>query len=292
MKPSSLLLADHSLSCRLERAEGDANRRFVEARARVEPQIGAAWIDVEGTYAMFDGVDSPLTQSFGLGLFSPPTAAQLDRIESFFFERGATVYHEVSPIAGGVTPLLHARGYEPFEFSSVMFQALDPDIVRRDADAPAAGHADATATSGLRVRRVDADELPLFTRVAADGWSEFPELRAFMLDFGRVTATAEGMWSFLAEIDGQPAATASLIMHEGVALMAGASTVPGARRRGAQAALLSARLLAAVNAGCDVAMMVAQAGSGSQRNAERSGFRIAYTRLKWRLPLPVTSPTS
>jgi hypothetical protein len=30
-------------------------------------------------------------------------------------------------------------------------------------------------------------------------------------------------------------------------------------------------------------MMVAEAGGESQRNAERKGFRIAYTRTKWRL---------
>src|ERR1700721_516342 len=32
-----------------------------------------------------------------------------------------------------------------------------------------------------------------------------------------------------------------------------------------------------------IGMMVAEAGSESQRNAERKGFRIAYTRMKWRL---------
>jgi hypothetical protein len=30
-------------------------------------------------------------------------------------------------------------------------------------------------------------------------------------------------------------------------------------------------------------MMVAEAGSNSQRNAERQGFRVAYTRMKWKL---------
>jgi hypothetical protein len=30
-------------------------------------------------------------------------------------------------------------------------------------------------------------------------------------------------------------------------------------------------------------MMVAEAGSESQRNAERKGFRVAYTRMKWSL---------
>jgi hypothetical protein len=38
--------------------------------------------------------------------------------------------------------------------------------------------------------------------------------------------------------------------------------------------------------GCPLAMMVTEAGSQSQRNAERKGFRIAYTRTKWRLYRP------
>jgi hypothetical protein len=39
----------------------------------------------------------------------------------------------------------------------------------------------------------------------------------------------------------------------------------------------------AFNHGCDLAMMVAEPGSSSQRNAEREEFRIAYSRTKWRL---------
>jgi hypothetical protein len=66
-------------------------------------------------------------------------------------------------------------------------------------------------------------------------------------------------------------------------VLAGASTVPEARRRGAQLALLHARLRYALDHGCDLAVMGAQPGSGSQRNAERQGFRVAYTRIKWRL---------
>jgi hypothetical protein len=30
-------------------------------------------------------------------------------------------------------------------------------------------------------------------------------------------------------------------------------------------------------------MVIAEAGSDSQRNADRKGFQIAYTRMKWRL---------
>lgn len=268
------LFGDRELAQRLERTEGDVNRRFVEARARVEPEVGARWIEVGGTLAMFDGVDSPLTQTFGLGMFEPVSADQLSRLEAFFGDLQATTYHEVSPLAEGALPLLWARGYEPFEASSVMWQPLEPD---RLPPAP-------VGAQRLRVRQVSSEELGRFTEIAADGWGDTPELRHFMLGFGRVTAAAEGMWSFMAEIAGEPAGTASMMIHEHVALLAGASTLPHARRQGAQAALLAARLRTAAEHGCSVAMMVAQAGSGSQRNAERNGFRIAYTRLKWRLP--------
>jgi hypothetical protein len=39
----------------------------------------------------------------------------------------------------------------------------------------------------------------------------------------------------------------------------------------------------AARQGCDLAMMCAEPGGASQRNAEREGFRIAYTRTKWQL---------
>jgi GNAT superfamily N-acetyltransferase len=99
---------------------------------------------------------------------------------------------------------------------------------------------------------------------------------------GELIVGREGSTCFLAEIDGQPGAAGALLVHEGVALLAGAATVPELRRCGLQGALLEARLRYAREHGCDLAMMVTEAGSTSQRNAERQGFRIAYTRIKWR----------
>ncbi|HZV59826.1 MAG TPA: GNAT family N-acetyltransferase, partial [Candidatus Eremiobacteraceae bacterium] len=104
-----------------------------------------------------------------------------------------------------------------------------------------------------------------------------------MLDMGRIVAAAKGNILFLAELDGQVIGTGGLSIHDGVALFAGASTVPAWRRRGVQRALLEARFQYARAAGCDLAMMGAEPGSSSQRNAERQGFRIAYTRTKWTL---------
>ena len=264
------ILADRSLAQRLERAEGRANARFVETRARVSPQIGAEWIEVAGAYAMFDGVDSPCTQTFGLGIFEVPTEADLDKIEGFFSKHEAPSYHEVSPLADkSLVPLLTSRGYEPFEFTSVMTLPLP-----RESSESSDGR--------IRVRVAGRDEYDLYADVAARGWSEFAQYAHIIKELASVSALQENTVSFIGELDGRPVATGVLSFSDGVALFAGASTIPEARKQGAQRALLDARLRYAVEAGCELAMMCAEPGSASQRNAEREGFRIAYTRIKWR----------
>ena len=264
-----------SLSRRLEGAEARGCLEFVEARARVSPEVGACWTEAAGAYAMFDGVESPITQTFGLGMFAPPSEEDLARFEGFFRERGAPVFHEVSPLADASTlELLNARGYQPVEFTSVMFRPLVPS----SGAAPERG-------KDIRVRVVGVGEHELWAETSARGWSE-SGYGDFMLAMARVGAKRADALSFLAELDGRPVATGAMSVHEGVALMAGASTVPEARGRGAQLALLDARLRRAAGLGCDLAMMCALPGSASQRNAERQGFRIAYTRVKWRLARP------
>jgi GNAT superfamily N-acetyltransferase len=265
------VLADRSLAQRLERTEAQANANFIEARARLSPDLGAEWIEVAGAYAMFDGIDSPCTQTFGLGLFANACEADVEKIEIFFRGHGAPVYHEISPLADkALAPMLSARGYEPFEFTSVMTLPLPRESSPSFDDR-------------IRVRVIGPDEYDLFAEVAAAGWSELVEFAHLIGDLFRVNAMRSDGVSFIAELDGRPVATGGLSIDQGVALFAGASTVPEARKQGAQRALLDARLRYAAEAGCDLAMMCAEPGSASQRNAERQGFRIAYTRIKWRM---------
>jgi len=267
--------ADLALARRLEGVEATSTARFVEARARLFAGCGACWIEVAGAYAMFDGVSSPVTQTFGLGMWQAPVAADFERLEAFFTERGAPVYHEVSPLAdAAVVPLLSARGYQPFEFTSVMYQPIA-------AAARTIGDGDDGASGAVRVRELGAGEADLYAQTAAAGWSD-SGFGDFMRDMARVGATTEGGHLFLAELGGRPIATGALNIHDGVAHFAGASTIPEGRRQGAQLALLEHRMQYAASQGCDIAVIGASPGSGSQRNAERHGFRIAYTRVKWR----------
>ncbi len=261
---------DQALARRLERAEGVVGTTFSETNQRLARERGCLWRDFAGTYAIFDGPDSPMTQTFGLGLFAPVTPEALAEIEAFFTDRGAPVMHEVSPLAGiEAFTLLAERGYVPNDLSTVLVQPLDDVLAPQES-------------SGLRVRTIDAADHAAWIETSVLGWSGDPQFADVMRSMATGAAANGAMLHFVVERDGAPIATGSLGMHEGVALLAGASTIPAGRNLGAQALLLAARLDEARRRGCDLAMMVTTPGSTSQRNAERRGFRVAYTRTKWR----------
>jgi GNAT superfamily N-acetyltransferase len=266
-----MLFSDIATSRRLERAEGFACAQHAEARRRIDPCGGAEWMQCGGAFAVFNGVDSPVTQTFGLGIFEDITAETLDKIESFFAAHGAPVFHEVSPFAGAEAfAMLCARGYRPVELSNVVFQQVTE---------PAA-----VDCSNITVRVAGLNEARLWSEISARGWShDHPEFAGMMLGLGEVTAAREHTICFIAEFDGIAGAAGALCLHDSVALFGGSATVPELRRRGLQSALLRARMQFAFEQGCDLAMMAAMPGSDSQRNAERAGFRIAYTRTKWQL---------
>ncbi len=266
------MFAGKTLSQKIERTEAKSNAAFVESRARLNPGIGASWIEIGGAYAMFDGIESPVTQTFGLGIFEEATNEHLDSIEAFFRERGASVFHEVSPIADpSILSLLNERGYKPIELSSILYREIDSAI-------------DKHPNREISMRIVSLDEVELWAKTSAAGWSsEHESLSEFMLNFGLISAQCEGAYPFLAEVEGEAISTGMLFIHDDVAMLAGASTVPESRNRGAQSALLSARLKFAKENGCTLAVIGTAPGSQSQSNAQKNGFNIAYTRTKWQL---------
>jgi GNAT superfamily N-acetyltransferase len=261
------MFMDRELSCRLERVEGVVGVTFSEVnRAR-----GAVSHDFDGTYAFFDGADSPLTQTFGLGMRAAVTPESLAAIEAFFTERGADVMHEVSPLAGIETiALLAERGYRPHELSTILVKPLD-------------GSLEAPAVPGMRARTAESVDRDAWIETSVQGWSADPTYGDMMRTIATAAFANRAMVHFLVEREGQAIATGSMAVVDDIALLAGASTIPAGRGLGAQTLLLTARLGEARRRGCTIAMMVANPGSTSQRNAERRGFRVAYTRTKWRL---------
>lgn len=266
-----MVIVDKQLSQRLERTEARANADFVDTRRRLSPEFGAAWKEVGGAYAMYDGAESPLTQTFGLGIFEDITAEHLDEIEAFYREHDAPVFHEISPmIDASHMELLSSRGYRPIELTSVMYRELGVDIVKRERYAE------------LKTRVITPEEVELWARTSAEAWAtEHEALGEFMFNFGAISAQCAGSYPYIAELAGRPIATGMLFIYDDICMFAGASTVPDGRNLGAQTALLEDRLALAAAQGCRVAIMGASPGSQSQRNAQKNQFQIAYTRTKW-----------
>ncbi len=268
------IFSDKALSQKIERAEALSTAGFVESRAELFPERGAEWIETAGVYACFDGAESPCTQTFGLGLFEEINDAVLDEIEEFFRSHDAPVFHEVSPFAdSSVLALLIERGYQPIDLTSVMYRMLGADDPLGLPKNP-----------NISTRVVVADEIDIFINTAVAGrTAETPELRKIRTALCQVGANSKGAKSFLAESGGNPIATGTLYVYGDIAELGGARTIPEYRNYGAHNALIEARLIFAVEHGCSIAIIGASPGSQSQRNAEKNGFRIAYTRIRWQL---------
>lgn len=268
-----LILVDLPLSRELEQAEGSANAEFIDVRRRMQPTYDGEWLQIAGSYVMFDGVASPLTQTFGLGTMGKLGDAELAEIEAFYEQRKAPVFHEISPLAPlDSLTILRQRGYAPIELTSVLVRPISPGM---DLPQP--------ISSSLAVRSIRRGEESSWARVAAEGWSQDTEFAEMIYELSVTSAHRSPDTTFWAELAGEPIATGAMFMSHRIALLAGASTIPRARKQGAQNALLAGRLQAAAAAGCQLAMMCALPGSPSQRNAQRQGFQIAYTRIKWQL---------
>ena len=266
--PEQYPRVDLGLARRLERAEAESTIAYVEARRAAQPDTGSRWCEIDDTWAVFDGAASPLTQTFGLGL-APPRASALDELERFFSSRQVPTAHEVCALADPSTwEHLSSRGYSPIEASTVLVR---PATVSPTVDA-----------GRVTSRLAGAKDLMAWGRVFAHGLNgESPDLVETLERLAPAMAQSAGACCFLAELDGEPIAAGMLSLQQDIAVLGGASTLPVARRQGAQAALLRARLSYAAESGAALAMLVAAPGSPSQRNAERHGFRPAYVRSKW-----------
>jgi hypothetical protein len=262
--------ADFALAQRIEAFEAESGRACTEAAAARERAVGAAWIRVGGGWAAFTGKDSPITQAVGLGMAGAVEEAEIARMESFYRERGAATNIETCPLAdSSLFEALGRRGYRVTEFSNVLYRTIE------------AGETFGSIPRELAVRKARDEERTFWAETVARGFADeipvTPELVSVLSAF----ADRPGAQLWLAEVGGEVAGGAAVAVADGMAGLFGAATLPGFRRRGVQGAFFSARLAEAARLGAAVAYTIALPGSASHRNAERAGFRVAYTRVKF-----------
>lgn len=265
---------DQRLAHRLELTDAHSGVAFARAHADIFPESGATAEAFAGGWATFAGVDSPMTQAFALGLSGPVEEEEIVRMEDFFHSRGAATMVELCPYADlSIVDLFRKRGYSLIELSNVLARQLTPEDAQFSCD------------GALRIRHPEAHEARLWAETVARGFITEGELPQSLIDLMITSLHSAAGAFFLAEIDGQAAGGGMLAMRDGVASLGGASTLPAFRNRGVQTALLRARLAFAARQGCEIVMVTTLPGTTSQRNVERQGCRVVYTRSKLQWPV-------
>lgn len=138
--------------------------------------------------------------------------------------------------------------------------------------------AGASFTPADSVRPAYDDEEHLWARTVGRGFLEKDDLTPEEMDVGRAIWHMPDSRCYLAFGAGRAAAAAAMTTEGGLATLFADGTALGFRGAGLQGALIRERLRAAMESGCDLATASTLPGSASQRNYERHGFMVAYTK--------------
>ena len=191
------------------------------------------------------------------------TEAELDEIETFFRSRGAPVVVDVCPHADpSLRELLSARGYRISEMNNVLVRTLRPGE---------------SWPHDFRVER--AADQDLYAQTVGTGFFGREAITAEEYKIGQILFHMKSGTPLLAWDGGEPAGACGFSARNCVAGFFGDATLTAHRGRGVHAAMIAARLWLAIEAGCDLATAGTQPGSISQRNYQRMGFEVAYTRV-------------
>lgn len=264
-----MLFYDKKLALRLERVEALNQVEFALAHNRLGVEPEAAHAKIGSGYAVYAGMNSPLTQAFGLGMEGQVSDDEIDELEAFFYERGVAVNIEVCNMSDiSLTEKLIKRGYTISEFSHVLVRPFDEnDVFDQKSD--------------CLIREVREDEIDTIARVVSEGFVEGGFAPDSLIQVFQVFFRQSNCTCFAAFNNGEPAGGGAVFIKDGVAEFGGASTLPAHRNLGIQTDLLRKRLAFAVSKGCDLAIVATVPGSNSQRNVQRQGFQIAYARTKF-----------
>lgn len=224
--------------------------------------------EVAGGLAVFVEPGSPLNRVVGAAVTTPLAEKDVAAVETFYAQRGQrAAISLVRDVCDADLSVLRSLGWAEGGAESVMVRPLAPKDCFAVSDA-------------VEVREaVTPQERDSWALVAATAFSAPLAPLDSQLRLGAAVASCESSRLFLGYVEGHPVGTGELNTSDGVAWLSADATLPHFRCRGVQSALQAVRLAEGVSAGCELAVSEAEPGSGSQRNMERLGFRVAYERV-------------
>jgi len=235
---------------------------------------GAASIEVGGGRGVCGQPGSPMNKVLGLGLGVSVTDEDLDALEIFYDERECPIQIELCPLVStDLVARLQDRGYVLKGFENELACAMPSSV-------PVANGPEVEVLTG------DRDD-EAFLRATVEGFA-VPDSMPQPPDGPApdvVETIGRAMRQFihpeivryLVRIDGEPAGAAASVITNGVLGIFGTGTRPAYRRRGVQSAIVAKALEGAIGR-ADLAIATTEPGSISQRNFERFGFQVLYTR--------------
>jgi len=259
---------DKALARRLESCEEMPQIYYARVFQKTRPEIGAAEAEICGGHMSFCGLGSPIGRAVGVGLDRPFGEVDLDQIEAFYRAHSAPAQVDLCPMHDpAVFEMCKRRGYSIAELNNVLFRRLE--VGEKFPGNPA----------GCEILRSSEEEASVAGAVVESAFFPDGAPEAYQ---GLIAPLyqMEGSLAYAAWVDGKIVAcgTGLIIAQHRVVALCGAGTLADYCRRGLQTALLRARMAAAAAAGCEYAVIVTQGGTTSQRNAERLGFRVAYSK--------------
>ncbi len=238
------------------------------------PQWNSAWEKFGGGHLTFVAKGAPVGRAHALGFSGKVSAEDIEHVEEFYFERGTAAQVDVCPYADpSLLEALDRRNFRVAEFNQTLARWIMPEETL------------GARVGGIQIRAVKPEEVQewsaLLARIFfADQWQQFST-------FFSPWATFSNSLSLVAVFNGKMVAGASglIIPEHNLAAFFGAGTLAEFRGRGIQSAFMQERLRIAQRAGCELAVTLTMPGTTSQRNVERAGFRVAYTKVVVKKPL-------
>ncbi|MBD7937220.1 GNAT family N-acetyltransferase [Cytobacillus sp. Sa5YUA1] len=193
----------------------------------------------------------------------------LDKIIDWYDEKHIPARFEIAPshYSRSLLKALHKRGFYQTDFHTTLYKQL-PDTIK-------------PVNHAIEIRTLRQDEFQTFADIYIQGF----QMPSFLLeDVAQNNAVLYPLpeWKFyLTLVNHEPAGIGVLFCNEKGANLAAAATLPAFRQKGGQSALIQQRMQHAQEIGCKWIAGQASYGSVSQRNMERAGMRVAYTKAIW-----------
>jgi GNAT superfamily N-acetyltransferase len=260
--------ADTLLAEQIELAAASQLREFVAGARALGQSLHGEELFVAGGVAACFGPGMTMNDACAVGMGTRVTSSDMQLLESFFVDRGAQPRMSACPLAhGSLLEMLTARRWIVDGYENVLIRELAGFEPGADAD-------------DIEIRQVVTDEEKAdWALIAASGFSAPLAPVAEQVAIATVAASRPAARLYTAWIDGAAAGTGELSITDGLGWLSADTTLPQFQRRGVQRALQRHRLAVATAAGCELAVSEAVPGTTSQRNMERVGFRVAYTRV-------------